>query len=160
MSAAAEQERLYIAYHDKVSAYVRGKIQDPHEAEDVVSAIFLKACQRWDTYDPTRASLSTWLYAITRSAVTDHYRTRRVHVEYEDYMDTAAPAEEDEDDLLDCLADALLGLKARERDLIILHYYKGHTLKKTAELMDMSYINAKVVHKKALSALRATMGAR
>ena len=58
-------------------------------------------------------------------------------------------------DTLDNFADALLTLKEKERDLIVLHYYTGHTLKETAEMMGMSYINAKVIHKKALDRLRA-----
>ena len=65
-----------------------------------------------------------------------------------------APAPGLTDDALDALADALLALKEKERDLIILHYYSGHTLKTVAEMMGMSYINAKVIHKKALNALR------
>ena len=51
--------------------------------------------------------------------------------------------------------DALLALKEKERDLIVLHYYTGYTLKTVAEVMGMSYINAKVIHKKALEGLRA-----
>ena len=63
------------------------------------------------------------------------------------------------DDALDSLADALQALKEKARDLIVLHYYTGHTLKETAEMMGMSYINAKVVHKKALESLRAFFAA-
>ena len=69
--------------------------------------------------------------------------------------DAPAPASDD----LDALADALLALKEKERDLIVLHYYMGHTLKIAAEMMGMSYINAKVIHKKALTGLRLAMGA-
>ena len=64
------------------------------------------------------------------------------------------------DDALDSLAEALLALKERARDLIVLHYYTGHTLKTVAEMMGMSYINAKVIHKKALESLRAFFAAR
>ena len=56
--------------------------------------------------------------------------------------------------MLDLLADALLRLKEKERDLIVLHYYSGHTLREVADMMGMSYINAKVIHKKALESLR------
>ncbi len=62
------------------------------------------------------------------------------------------------DDALDALAEALLTLKEKERDLIVLHYHKGYTLKAVADMMGMSYINAKVIHKKALTALRLAMG--
>ena len=147
-------EEIYAEYHQKVSAYVRGKVQDLHQAEDLVSAVFLKVVQGLDGYDPSKASVSTWVYTITRNTVTDYFRTRRAVVTLEDYMldqSDDVPNEE----ALDILADALLRLKENERDLIVLHYYKGYTLKAAAEMMGMSYINAKVVHKKALTGLRA-----
>ena len=151
-------EQMYAEFYPKVRAYVRGKVQDPHEAEDLVSAVFLKAVQKLDSYDAAKASLSTWLYTITRNTVTDYFRTHRAMVAFEDYMvEEAAPSLTD--DALDSLADALLMLKERERDLIVLHYYKGHTLKTVAEMMGMSYINAKVIHKKALTALKLSLGA-
>ena len=146
-------EQIYLQYHDKVRAYVRGKIQDPHDVEDLVSAVFMKVVQKLDSYDSGKASVSTWVYAITRNTVTDHFRTRRTMVALEDYMVDEA-LEELTDDVLDSLADALLALREKERDLIVLHYYTGHTLKEVAEMMGMSYINAKVIHKKALESLR------
>ena len=151
-------EQIYLQYHDKVRAYVRGKIQDPHDAEDLVSAVFMKIVQKLDSYDPAKASVSTWVYTITRNTVTDHFRTQRTLVTLEDYMVDEQPAELS-DDALDSLADALLVLKEKARDLIVLHYYTGHTLKETAEMMGMSYINAKVIHKKALESLRAFFAA-
>jgi len=152
-------EQIYLQYHDKVRAYVRSKIQDPHDVEDLVSAVFMKVVQKLDSYDPTKSSVSTWVYTITRNTVTDHFRTRRTLVALEDYMADEAP-EELNDGVLDSLADALLALKEKERSLIVLHYYTGQTLKEVAEMMGMSYINAKVVHKKALDSLRAFFAAR
>ena len=152
-------EQIYLQYHDKVRAYVRSKIQDPHDVEDLVSAVFMKIVQKLDSYDSAKASVSTWVYTITRNTVTDHFRARRALVALEDYMVDEAPMELGYD-ALDSLADALLALKERERDLIVLHYYTGHTLKEVAEMMGMSYINAKVIHKKALESLRAFFAAR
>ena len=151
-------EQIYLQYHDKVRAYVRGKIQDPHDVEDLVSAVFTKIVQKLDSYDSAKASVSTWVYTITRNTVTDHFRTRRTLVALEETMVDEQPAELT-DDALDSLADALLDLKEKARDLIVLHYYTGHTLKEVAEMMGMSYINAKVIHKKALAALRLAIGA-
>ena len=152
-------EQIYLQYHDKVRAYVRSKIQDPHDVEDLVSAVFMKVVQKLDSYDPEKASVSTWVYTITRNTVTDHFRTRRDMVEFEDYMADETYSSAMTDDALESLADALLTLKEKERDLIVLHYYTGHTLKTVAEMMGMSYINAKVVHKKALAALRLAISA-
>ena len=152
-------EQIYLQYHDKVQAYVRGKIQDPHDVEDLVSAVFMKIVQKLDSYDPEKASVSTWVYTITRNTVTDFFRTRRDMVGFEDYMADETYSSAMTDDTLELLADALLTLKEKERDLIVLHYFTGYTLKTVAEMMGMSYINAKVVHKKALAALRLAIGA-
>ena len=152
------RERAYLDYRDKVAAYIRGKVNDHHEAEDLVSQVFLKVFQKWDSFDETKASLSTWIYTITHNTVVDYYRSRRVLTQYADYMDFEDFAAPEVDDRLDLLADALLALKEKERDLIILHYYKGYKLKEVAEMMGMSYINAKVMHKKALNRLREKLG--
>ena len=144
--------QIYEEFQPKVRAYVRGKIHDPHDAEDLVSAVFMKVVQKLDSFDPAKASVSTWAYTITRNTVTDYFRTRRSMVAFEDYM---VDETELADDALDSLADALMSLKEKERDLIVLHYYSGHTLKTVAEMMGMSYINAKVIHKKALTSLQA-----
>ena len=114
-------EQIYLQYHDKVRAYVRGKIQDPHDVEDLVSAVFLKIVQKLDSYDSAKASVSTWVYTITHNTVTDYFRTRCTLVALEDHMLDEQPAELS-DDALDSFADALLALKERECDLIVLHY--------------------------------------
>ena len=57
-------EQIYLQYHDKVRAYVRGKVQDPHDVENLVSAVFMKIVQKLDSYDPEKASVSTWVYTI------------------------------------------------------------------------------------------------
>lgn len=150
MTMAAED--IYISYHDKVSAYIRGKLDNHHDAEDLVSQVFEKVYGKIHTFDESKASLSTWIYTITRNTVTDYYRTRRIHTSYDEVYELPAP--EKDRDMLDTLADALMILKERERDLIMLHYYKGLTLKEVADKMGMSYINAKVIHKKALSGLK------
>lgn len=153
-------EALYQEFEPKVRAYVRSKIQDPHKVEDIVSDVFLKVVQKLDSFDPAKASLSTWIYTITRNTVIDFFRTSHAMVEFEDYMGGEESDPYLTDDALDDLADALLTLKEKERDLIVMHYYMGYTLKAVAEKMGMSYINAKVIHKKALTGLQAFYAAR
>ena len=151
--------QIYKEFQPKVRAYVRGKIQDPHDAEDLVSVVFMKVVKKLDSYDPAKASISTWVYSITRNTVTDYFRTRRSLVSFEDYMPDEASSAKLTDEALDSLAEALMSLKEKERDLIVLHYYSGYTLKTVAEMMGMSYINAKVIHKNALNGLRKFFGA-
>ena len=84
---------------------------------------------------------------------------RYFHIEFLDEIaaDTLPDDSLVDNGLLEDLADALETLSERERDLIILHYYKGYTLKRISEMMGMSYINVKLIHTKALSMLRLNM---
>ena len=153
------QDSLYLDYKDKVTAYVRSRIENKYDVEDIVSTVFLKIYQKIDSFDESKASLSTWIYTITRNTVIDYFREIKTHIEFLDEIeaDTLSADSLVDDELLEDLADALETLSERERDLIILHYYKGYTLKRISEMMDMSYINAKLIHTKALSMLRLNM---
>ena len=149
-------EYIYREYSDKVLRYVRSRISNPHDAEDVCSTVFLKIQQGLPLYDSSRSSLSTWIYSITRNTVTDFYR--RMHVVEELNEEIASPENEFgalyNDEMLEALASALESLPRRECDVIVLHYYSGKPLKEIAELMKMSYSNIKLLHKKALAHLK------
>ena len=153
------QDSLYLDYKDKVTAYVRSRIENKYDVEDIVSTVFLKIYQKIDSFDESKASLSTWIYTITRNTVIDYFREIKTHIEFLDEIeaDTLSADSLVDDELLEDLAYALETRSERERDLIILHYYKGYTLKRISEMMDMSYINAKLIHTKALSMLRLNM---
>ena len=150
------QEQIYLDYKEKVARYISGRVPDPHTVEDLVCGVFVKAFAALPSYDAGRASLSTWIYSITRNAVIDYYRTLRqfselqeLPVEEEGIEETFLNAE-----MLTRLAEAVPVLEKRERDLIILHYYSGHTLKAAAQMMHISYSYAKLIHGSTLRKLR------
>ena len=62
---------IYAQYRDKVFGFVRSKIYNQTEVEDIVQTVFLKVYSNLDKYDETKASLSTWIYIITRNTVSD-----------------------------------------------------------------------------------------
>ena len=154
-----DAEKIYVEYKERVTRYVSGKINDPHEAEDLVSSVFLKIYAKAGSFDENKASLSTWIYTITRNTVTDYFRALR---QFSQVPETLASDETADGrllcrEMLDSLADALCRLDERARDLIILHYYNEYTLKTIAEMMDISYSYAKLLHKNALQSLRGML---
>jgi RNA polymerase sigma-70 factor (ECF subfamily) len=50
---------------------------DPGAAQDAVQETFLRAWRAADRFDPQRASLRGWLFAILRNVVVDHFRAER-----------------------------------------------------------------------------------
>jgi RNA polymerase sigma factor (sigma-70 family) len=51
--------------------------RDPAMAEDVAQEAFVRAWRAASTYDPGRASVTTWLLTITRNTAIDAVRARR-----------------------------------------------------------------------------------
>ena len=70
-------EKIYLEYREKVFRYVRGKVRNLADAEDVTSEIFLKVQTSLDSYDEEKATLSTWIYTITHNVVCNYYRQQR-----------------------------------------------------------------------------------
>ena len=69
-------EKIYLEYKEKVFRYVRGKVSNVADAEDVTSEIFLKIQTSLGSYDEEKATLSTWIYTITHNAVCNFYRAQ------------------------------------------------------------------------------------
>jgi RNA polymerase sigma-70 factor (ECF subfamily) len=63
-------------YGQSALALLRQALRDRSAVEDVYQQVLLEAWQRSPTYDPTRASLRTWMATIARSRAIDHMRRR------------------------------------------------------------------------------------
>lgn len=151
---------IYESYHAKVQNFIYSKVNDMYLAEDICSDVFIKVYEKYDKFDDSKSSLSTWIFTIARNTLIDYYRTRHVHEEVPEDMAEDSSVEEEvlNSDMLDTLASALEKLGERERDLIILHYYSGLKLNEIADKLDISYSYVKILHKKALVELRTNLG--
>ena len=156
---AAEQAKLYTEYRDKVLGYIRARVNSREDAEDLCQDVFEKAFRAADRYDAEKSAPGTWLYAITRNAVIDHFRRTRPAEELpEDLSDDALPEDAVmRTALLDELAAALERLPAELTDIIVARYYDRLPLTEIAEKLGMSYGAVKLRHQKALSLLRMAM---
>ena len=155
----AEQTTLYTAYRGKVLGYIRARVPNREDAEDLCQDVFEKAFRAADRYDTEKAAPGTWIYAITRNAVIDYYRRNRPSEELpEDMADDALPEDAVmQTALLDALAAALETLPDELTDIIVARYYDRLPLTEIAERMGLSYGAVKLRHQKALLLLRTAM---
>lgn len=161
MGKELTNEEIYTEYHDKVFAYVRNHVNNIADAEDLCEDVFVKIYSKIDTFDSKKASLSTWIYAMTSNTVIDFYRTNHIHSEIPEDLAEDKSLIEDEvlnTESLEQLAKALKSLPKEQMDIIVLRYYRGLTLQEVSEQVGLSYGVTKLRHREALGRLKDLLG--
>ena len=77
---------LYRALYPLVARYVRRRIRERADAEDIVARAFQRVVEKLDTFDPARGNAEAWALTITRNLVIDHHRARRATVPIDDVV--------------------------------------------------------------------------
>lgn len=156
-------ESLYLTYKDRIYGYIFCRVKNPQEAEDVLSEVFYKIVKSFDTYDPAKASVSTWIYTVTRNTVLNYFRKPRnaggEFLEAEKLPDLSPLPDEIilREEEREALISALEQLPQRERDVIILRFYHEYTPVQVSQLTGISYANVKVIQTRAVQRLREIM---
>jgi len=157
-------DALYRRYLKPVYAFVCYRVEGRAAAEDVTSQIFEKAWRGFPEFDAGRAEASTWLFTIARNCLTDHYRSRArkpAEVELDGEAGTGAPT--DPEPMLEALQlrqelrEALLGLDAREREIVALKFGGGITNREISRLLGMSETNVGTILYRSLRKLKTRL---
>ena len=159
MKMIPDIETLYAQYSSKVMGYIHARIRSRADAEDICSDVFEKVQRKLPDFDPSKASVSTWIFTITRNTVIDHYRRTKPSEELDENLSDDSELDADilNSETLSELADALRALPEEMRDIIVLRYYDGKPLTEIADLMGLSYGAVKLRHQAALAKLRKSL---
>ena len=68
---------IYDRYFTRIYNYIRIRVSNAAEADDLTSRVFERVLGRLASYRPERGSLEAWLFAAARNAVLDHFRSWR-----------------------------------------------------------------------------------
>lgn len=156
---AEQQEKIYTAFNGKVMGYICVRVNRRADAEDLCADVFEKVFSRIGQYDSSKASLSTWIFSITRNTVIDYFRRTRPTDELDENLSDDTEVDEGllQTESLDELAAALRSLPQELTDLIVLRYYDNKPLTEVAEIMGLSYGAVKLRHQKALGMLKRAL---
>ena len=154
-------ETLYAQYSSKVMGYIHARVRNRADAEDLCSDVFEKIQRKLGDFDSSKASVSTWIFTITRNTVIDHYRRSRPAEELDENLSDDTELDEGllNSESLSELAGALRALPTEMRDIIVLRYYDGKPLTEIAGLMGLSYGAVKLRHQAAIAKLRKALSA-
>ena len=152
-------ENIYSQYYGKVMGYIAARVQRRADAEDLAADVFEKVYRKIGDYDEGKASVSTWIFTITRNTVIDYFRRTKPTEEPDENL--ASDDEVDENlltqETLSELAGALRKLPQELQDIVVLLYYDGRPMTEIATMMHLSYGAVKLRHQKALAMLRLAM---
>lgn len=159
-------EELYEHFFPRVYNFVYARLKNSADADDVTSITFMKMNENLESYDPTRAAFSTWLFRIANNSIIDHTRRRdkSEETEWEEFFDPAAPDyEEPERQIIASetsrgLLQVLDKLSERERRIIELRYWGEQDTRTIAELLSMSESNVRVTLHRTLGKLKNILG--
>lgn len=153
--------KIYEVHFKRVYNYISYRINNHMDTEDLVSLVFSKVIEKYGSFNPERAALSTWIISIARNTVSDYFRTKQKETLVElDSMEPFLTSREVPDDMLIkneqnlTLVRALDTLTARERNMIALKYGAELSNKEIAQVMELSESNVGVIMFRSLQKLR------
>jgi RNA polymerase sigma-70 factor (ECF subfamily) len=128
------QTEMVSRYAERVFAMIARQVPDMMDAQELTQDSFLRAFSHIDSYDPHKASLSTWLCRIAYHLTLDHLRRRRpVIVAMEDNTDISDEELEAElntgrEERIEQLMEVIDELPDDERMLLTLYYFEDRPL--------------------------------
>jgi RNA polymerase sigma-70 factor (ECF subfamily) len=75
---ALDLETVWARVGASMERFVRRRVRDPHQADDVVAEIMLRIHRNLGSLDD-RERLTAWVFRIARNAIADHHRRHARH---------------------------------------------------------------------------------
>ena len=140
--------------HQELSRFIYAKVRDKAASDDILQDVFVKIYLNIDRLkDP--GALVSWVYRITRHTIHDHFNRQRSADD--PVMIDMAEEERGEDlyrSLSSCINGKIARLPERDREAVLLTYFRDCSQKDLAEFLGISYSGAKNRVQRAREKLR------
>jgi RNA polymerase sigma factor (sigma-70 family) len=165
----AEAEAWFRELYPRVYAYVRYRIADLQEAEDLTSEIMERALTHLGSYDARKGAFSTWLFRIAHNAFVNYVKRQARHSQHQvdlgeglEDLATEEPSPEQsvvrQEEITRLLA-CVRTLSPRQQEILSLRFAGRLTNREIARVLHMNERTVSVTILRALRALRRNMGA-
>ncbi len=154
-------EQAFERYYPAVFRYFRFRGADPETANDLASATFEQALKNLSRYDPRKAQIQTWLFAIAHNLGINHWKAKKQTIPLDD--DLPIPDDLSLEQALILIQDkeqilqALQSLDGRACEILALKFGGLLTNREIAELNNLTESNVGVILYRSLLKLRAIL---
>jgi RNA polymerase sigma-70 factor, ECF subfamily len=161
--APQDQNHLTWAYQTHVTAiyqYIYNRVGNRPDAEDLTAQVFMKAINGMRT-DVSVPELRSWLYRVAQTTLADHWREYYAEdaTELEDDV-TRPPAPRENPEAVQRVDALLATLPESYRRVLELRFLRGYSVRETAQALDLSETNVKVLQFRALNRAGRERGRR
>ncbi len=150
--------------YPRVYKYFRYQGADVDTANDLASTAFERALAKLSSFDPGKATFSTWLFAIAHNLAINDWkaraRTRIVPLEAAAAQPGTDPPPEETlilQERIETLLAALQDLEDREREIVALKFGGALNNRQIADLLGLSASNVGVILYRALHRLKGKL---
>jgi RNA polymerase sigma-70 factor (ECF subfamily) len=70
-------EQIWQEYHHKLHGFIQSRVSDASLADDILQDVFARIHSRIESLRDSR-KIQSWIYQITRNAIIDYYRARKI----------------------------------------------------------------------------------
>ncbi len=154
-------EQAFDQYYPAVFRYFRYRGADADIANDLAASVFERALIHLDQYDPRKAAIQTWLFAIARNLSINHWKIEKETLPLDDDLpnrddppleETVIFTQDKEQTLL-----ALQSLDKRSREILAFKFGGLLTNREIAELTGLTESNVGVILYRSLLKLRTLL---
>lgn len=157
---ARDFTELYDEYFDRVNRYLRYRVHNPWDADDLTTTVFLKALEKFDQYSRT-SPFASWIFRIAHNAFVDFVRkNREMPVDQDELLsgeidDTWQPERQAlTNEEIRLLKDRLDLLTQDQRDVLTLRYFADLKIHQVAEVLGKTESSVKMISYRALQQLQ------
>jgi RNA polymerase sigma-70 factor (ECF subfamily) len=157
---------LFELYFERVYRYVRLKVAEPAEAEDVTMTVFSNAWRAVDHFSPqSESAFLAWLFRLARNALVDQYRRRREVARLEGINESELPVDlqfSPESTLewqstVDDLRQALDTLTEEQRSVVYFRFVEGLSAREVGQILGKQEGTVRGMQFRAVEALRRVL---
>lgn len=153
-------EAVYNRFYAPVYRFYAKRLSDKCVCEDLTSDVFYSCFKNYGSYDPSRASVATWIYAIANNKLKNYYRDKKItcSIDEEGFF-INLPDDSDMESAIfmsqmrECLFQALDTVSARESTIIKLRYFSDRTSDEIAAEVGTTAGNVRVILTRAIKKL-------
>jgi RNA polymerase sigma-70 factor (ECF subfamily) len=152
--------RLYEHYFPKVYRYVASRLPSTEDAEDVTEEIFLRIIHNIGGFTWRGLPFGAWVFRIARNEVVSHVRRQKVrgaHTELSEHLPDPSPDHTlaiETQFTMEMVRAATEKLPEAQRQVISLRFGAGLSVAETAQALNKTENNVKVLQHKAIAKLQ------